>query len=165
MAEATRCTIIGLDIRLNVMVDWTDLTSSLTVRMKRSTSGTCSFFYAQFRFMPRAVISLRSGSNSQSLCMCVILKPRCRYSLCTCVIPSAKCLNFRFLVILPVANMMCHDMVFRKAIPLMCMRSQQMVTYLYVSRMVLGALVILTGSTCCTLRRTVLPFRCGMLSP
>ena len=63
MAEATRCTIISLDIRLNGMVAQADLTCSLTARMKRSISGTCSFLDAQFRFMPRAVISLRSGSN------------------------------------------------------------------------------------------------------
>ena len=29
----------------------------------------------------------------------------------------------------------------------------------------LGIFVILMGSTCCTLRRTVLPFRCDMLGP
>ena len=29
----------------------------------------------------------------------------------------------------------------------------------------LGELVILTGYTCCIFRRTVLPFRCGMLGP
>ena len=44
MAEATRCTIIRLDIRLNGIVAWADLTRSLTVRMKRSISGTYSFF-------------------------------------------------------------------------------------------------------------------------
>ena len=76
MAEATRCTIMRLDIRLNGMVDRADLTRSLTVRMKRSISGTCPFLDAQFRFMPRAVIYLRSVSNSQSVCTCVILKPR-----------------------------------------------------------------------------------------
>ena len=123
------------------------------------------FLDAQFRFMPRAVMSLSSGLNSQSLCMCVILKPRCRYNLCTCVITSAMCSTFRFLIILPVANMMCRYMVMRKTIPLMCMRSQQMVTSLYLSSVVLGTFVILTGSTCCTFCRTVLPFRSGMLGP
>ena len=165
MTDATRCTIIRLDIRLNGMMTRADLTRSLTVRMKRSISGTCYFLDAQFRFMPREVISLRSGSNSKSVCMCVILKPVCRYNLCICVIPSAMCSTFWFLIILPVANMMCRDMVLRKLIPLMCMRSQQMVTFLYLSWMVLVTLVILTCSTCCILRRTVLPFRCGMLSP
>ena len=61
MEEATRCTIIILDLCLNGMVARANLTRSLTVQMKRSISGTCSFFDAQFRFMPRAVISLRSG--------------------------------------------------------------------------------------------------------
>ena len=162
MAEATGCNIISLDIRLNGMVARADLTRSLMVRMKRSISGTCYFLGEQFRFMPREVISLRSGLNSQSVCMYVILKLRCRYNLCTCVIPSAMCSTFWFLVILPVENMICCDMVFRWSIPLMCMRSQQMVTSLYLSMMVLGTMFILTGSTCWILRRTVLTFRCDM---
>ena len=122
-------------------------------------------FECTFRFMPRAVIYLRSGSNSQSVCLCVILKTRCRYNLCTCVIPSAMCSTFLFLIILPVADMMSRDMVLRNPILLMCMRSQHMVTSLYLSMMILETLVILTGSTCCILRRNVLPFRCGMLGP
>ena len=154
-----------MDILLNGMVDRADLTGSLMVRMKRSISRTCSCLDAHFRFMPRAFVSLCSGSNSQSVCMCVILKPRCRYNLCTCVIPSTMCSTSRFLIIVPVANMMCHDIVLRKPISLMWMRSQHMVTSLYLSRMVLGTLVILTGSTCSILRRTVLTFRCGMLVP
>ena len=36
MAEATLCTIVSLDVRLNSMVAWVDLTRSLTVGMKRS---------------------------------------------------------------------------------------------------------------------------------
>ena len=60
-AEATICTIISLDIRLNGVVARADLTRSLTVRMKRSISGAYSFLDGQFRFMPRAVMSLRSG--------------------------------------------------------------------------------------------------------
>ena len=63
------------------------------------------------------------------------------------MIPSAMFLIFRVLIILPVANMMCHDMVLRKPIPLVFMRSQKILTYLYLARMVLGTLVILTGST------------------
>ena len=165
MAEAKGCTIINLDIHLNGMVSRADLARSLTVRTKRLISGTCSFLDAQFRFIPRAVISLRSGSNSQSVCICVIFKPRCRYNLCTCVIPSAMFSNFRFLIILPVANMMCRDMVLRKPIKLMCMRSHQMVTFLYLSSIVLVKFVILIGSTCCILCRTFLPFICGMLGP
>ena len=73
MEEVKRCTIISLDIHLNSMVARGDLTRSLTVQMKRSISGTCSFLYAQFRFMPRTVISLNSGSNSQAVCVSVIL--------------------------------------------------------------------------------------------
>ena len=132
------------------------------VWMKRSISGPCSFLYV-LRFMPIAVISLRSVLNSQSVCICVILKPHCRYTLCTYMIPSAMFSVFRFLVIFPVANMMCRDMVSRKTILLMCMRSQQMVTSLYLSRMVWGTLFILTCSTCWILRRIIFPFRCGML--
>ena len=64
-AEATRFNTIGLDIRLNKMVARADLTCFLTVGMKRSISGTCSFLDAQFRFMPRAVDSLCIDSNSQ----------------------------------------------------------------------------------------------------
>ena len=83
---------------------------------------------AQFGFISRAVIYLRSVSNSQLACICVILKPRCRYNLCTCVIPSTMYSIFRFLIIIPVTKMMCRDMVLRKPILLICMRSQQMVT-------------------------------------
>ena len=163
MPEATRCTIINLDIRLNGMVAQADLTRSLTVRMKLSISGTCSFLDAQFRFMPRAVISLRSGSNSQSVCMCVILKARCGYNLCTSVIPYTMCSTFRSLIIITMANMMCRDMVLRKPISLIYMRSQQMVTSLYLSSMVLVTLFILMGSTCCILRCTFWTFRFDML--
>ena len=46
MAEATGCTIIRLDICLNGLVAQADLTHSLTVRMKRSISGTYSFLGA-----------------------------------------------------------------------------------------------------------------------
>ena len=83
MAEATRCTIMSLDICLNVMVARDDLMRSLTVWMKRSISGTCSLLDEKFRFMPRSVIYLHSHLNLQSVCICVILKPRCRYNLCT----------------------------------------------------------------------------------
>ena len=145
------------------MVDRVDLTHSLRVWMKRSISGICSFLDAQFSFMPRAVISLSSGSNSQSVRICVILKSRCRYNLCTYVIPSAMFTMFRFLIIIPMLNMMCHDMLFRKLIPLICMSSHQMVTSFDLSRMVWVKPVILTVSTCWILRCTVLPFRCGML--
>ena len=115
--------------------------------------------------MPREVISLHSGSNSQSSFIYVILKPRCRYNLCTCMIPSTMFSIFRFLIIISMANMMCRGMVLRTTIELMCMRSQKIVTYLYLSRMVLGDFFILTGSICWILRHTVLPFMSDMLGP
>ena len=61
--------------------------------------------YEKFRFIPIAVIYLRSGSNLLSACISVIVNPRCRYNLYICIIPSVMFLNFRFLIILPVANM------------------------------------------------------------
>ena len=63
MLEAIRCTIIRLYISFNGMVYWTDMTRSLTVQTKRSISGICYFLDAQFRFIPRALISLHSGLN------------------------------------------------------------------------------------------------------
>ena len=123
MAEAKRCTIISLYNHLNGMMAWTDLTRSSTIRMKHSVSGTYYFLEEQFRFMPRAVISLHGGTNSQSVCICVILKPRCRYNLCTCMIPYEMFSIFLYLIILPAANMMCRDMVLRNPSPLMCIRS------------------------------------------
>ena len=121
------CNIIRLDISLNGIVAWADLKPSLTVRIKRSILGTCSVLDAQFRFMPRAVISLHSGSNSQSVCICVMLKPSYRYNLCTCMIPYAMLSIFWSLIIITVINMMCRDMVSRKPSTLMCMRSQKIV--------------------------------------
>ena len=44
MAEATRCTIISLGVRLKCMVDQADITRSLTVRMKRSISRDMFLF-------------------------------------------------------------------------------------------------------------------------
>ena len=165
MVYATRYTIIILDNHLNGMADRADLTRSLTVRMKRSILGTCSFLDTQLRFIPRSVTYVRSGYNSLSECMWLILKSRCRYNLCTSVIPSIMFLIFQFFTIIPVVNMMCHDMVLRKPIPVKCMSSYQMVIFFYLSRMVLGILGILTGSTCWILHRIVLPFWCGMMGP
>ena len=65
ISEAKRCIIIILDTSLNDMVAWADLARSLTVWMKRSISVTFYFLDAQFMFMPRSVISLRSGLNSK----------------------------------------------------------------------------------------------------
>ena len=56
MTEATRFTIISLDIRLNGMVAQADMTRFLTVRMKLSISGACSFLGEQFRFILTALI-------------------------------------------------------------------------------------------------------------
>ena len=61
MVEATRCTVISFNIRLNGMMSWADLTRPLTVQMKCSISGTCYFLNAWFSFIPRAFIYLRSG--------------------------------------------------------------------------------------------------------
>ena len=91
------------------------------------------------------------------------MKPHCSYNLCTCVIPSAMFFIFCFLIILPVTNMMCRDMVFRKVIPFIFVRQQRMVSFFYLSGMVLGILVILTSSTYLILRRSVLPFSYSML--
>ena len=165
ISEATRCTIMILDICLNGMVDRVDMSCYLIVRMKCSISGTCCFLDAQFRFMPGAVINLRSSSNSQSVCIYVKLKPLCMYNLCTCMVPSTMFSIFRFLIILPLANMIIRDMVLMKTITLMCMRSHQKVTQNYLSRRVWWTHVILTGSMCRILRCTVIPFRCDMLVP
>ena len=78
MVYATIYNIISLDIRLNGTVAQVDLTRSLTFRMKSSISGTCYFLDEKFGFMSRDDISLHSGSNSKSVCICVILKSRCR---------------------------------------------------------------------------------------
>ena len=93
------------------------------------------------------------------------LKPCCRYSWWTCLIKYSMLFIFLFLIILTVANIMCQDMVFRNLIPFMCMRSQHTVTLLYLSRMPLGTLGIMIGSTCWILWRTVLPWKYGLLSP
>ena len=39
--------------------------------------------------------------------------------------PICNVLNFSVLFIIPVANMMCRDIVLRNPIPLMCMRSKK----------------------------------------
>ena len=103
---------------------------------------------SNFRFIPRTVIYRRSGFNPLSERMRVILNSQCRYNLCTCVIPPSLFFNFRLLIIIPAANMMYRGMVLSKPIPLICMRSHKIVTSLYLSRMILGTLGILTDSTC-----------------
>ena len=61
MAEVSRCTIISLDHCLHDMTARADLTRPLTVRMKHSISGTCSFLDVHLSFIPRAVISVHIG--------------------------------------------------------------------------------------------------------
>ena len=123
-------------------------THYFTVSLNRSISGNCSFLDAQFRDILRSAIYAHRGSNLLSACMRVILKPCCRYSLWTCLIPYLVFFIFRFLIILPVTNIMCQDMVFGKPMVLMCMRSQHSLSFLYLPRMPLGVLGNMTGSTC-----------------
>ena len=56
-------------------------------------------------------------------------------------------------------------MVFSKTMLLMCMRSQNRVTFLYLSRMLIGKLVTITGSIWWILCQTVLPCKCDTLGP
>ena len=114
--------------------------------------------------MPRSAISACRGSNLLSACMRVFLKSCFRYSLWTCLIPYLVFFIFRFLIILPVTNIMCQDMVFGKPMVLMCMRSQHSLSFLYLPRMPLGVLGNMTGSTCWILCQTFFPFKCGTLS-
>ena len=132
---------------LKGMDSWVDRMHSLTVRLNRSISGTCSFLDTQFRDIPRSAISACRGSKSLSACMSGFLKLRCRYSLWICLIPSSM-LFFLFLIILPVANIMCQDMVLRKPMPLMCMKPHHRVNFLYLSRIPLGKFGTMIGYTC-----------------
>ena len=95
IAVSTIWIIIDLEIRLKGMADREYLTSSLKVRLNCSIPGKCSFLEAQFRYMPISAIYPRSGSNSLSACIQVILKPRCRYSLLTYLITSSIFFIFR----------------------------------------------------------------------
>ena len=124
-----------------------DWTRYLTVWSNRSISGACSFLDAQFKDIMRSAISARTDSNSLSACLIVILNPHCRYSLWTCLIPSSLFFIFRFLIILPVENIRCRDMLFRKPMPLICMRSHHRATLLYLSRITLGTFGTVIGST------------------
>ena len=71
--------------------------------------------------------------------------------------------TFRFLIIIPVENKICQDMVLMNPMPLMCMRYQHKVKFFYLSRMPLGKFVTSIGSTCWNLWHTVLPCKCGTL--
>ena len=103
--------------------------------------------------MPRSEIYARSGSNSLSACMRVILKPRYSYSLLTCLIPSSMFFNFRFLIIINMENIMCWDMVFRNTMSLTWMSSHHRVTFLYPSRIPLWTFGTMIGSIWWTLWR------------
>ena len=82
------------------------------------------------------------------------MKPLFRYSLWTCLIPSEMFFIFIVLIIIPVENIMCQDMVFRNPILLMCMGSHHRVAFLYLSRIPLGTFCIMIGSTFLILRWT-----------
>ena len=66
IAEATRWTIINLEISLKGMTAKVDRARYFMLQLNRSISGTCYFLDDQFRDMPRSAISARRGSNSIS---------------------------------------------------------------------------------------------------
>ena len=57
------------------------------------------------------------------------------------------------------------NVVFRKLIPLMCMRSKHRLIFLHLSIMPLCKFHIMIGSTSLILWRTILLYRCGILGP
>ena len=118
IAVTKRWTIISLDIHLKIMHDWEDRTRSLTLQLKRIISVTCSFLDMQFMDMTGSAISAHSSWNLLSACIRVVFKPHFRYSLLTCLIISTMFSIFRFLIILPVENILCRYMVFRNPISL-----------------------------------------------
>ena len=120
------------------MSAWADWKRSLTFHLNQSISGTCYFLDTQFKDITRSTISAHRGSNLLSAGICVILKPLCMYSLWNCLITSSILFIFRFLNILPVADIMCWYMVFRKPRTFMWMRSQHRETFLYLSRTPFG---------------------------
>ena len=145
------------------MADWSDQMRSLMVQFNRSISETCYFLDAQFMDMKRSAISTRRGSNSLPAFIRVILKARFRYSLWDCLIPCSMLFIFRFLIILSVANILCWDMVFRKPILLILMRSQHRDTFLYLSSMTFSTFSIIIGSTCWVLWQSVFTCKYGTL--
>ena len=68
--------------------------------------------------------------------------------------------NFRFLITLHVANIICRDMVLRNKIPLMFIISQHKVTLLQLSSLTLWKFGTIISSTCYTLWRTALSCKC-----
>ena len=79
------------------------------------------------------------------------------------LIPYSLFFTFLLLIMLSVENIMCQDIVLRKPIPLMCIRSQHRVTSLYLSRIPLGKFGTMIVSTCWILWWTVFPLKCGTL--
>ena len=130
------------------MDDWEDWKHSLAVWLNSSTLGTSYLLDYQFRDMPTSTIYAYRGSKYLPACMRMILKSLCRFSLWTCLIPSSMFFIFRFLIILPVTNIMFQDMVFRKPMALMCMRSHHRMNLLYLSMIPLGKFGTMIGSTC-----------------
>ena len=128
MVVATIWTIVYLYICLKDMAAWVYQTRSLVLQLNRSILGTHYFLDAQFRDMRRFTISVHISTNSLSSCLRVILKPHCRYILWTGIIPSSILFIFQFMGIIPVANIVCWDIMFSKPIPLMCMRSYHRMT-------------------------------------
>ena len=110
---------IDPDIFLKGMAVWADLTRSLTEYLNCSISGTCYLLNEQFRNMTRSSILSCRVSNLLSVCIHVVLRPRCRYVLRTYSNLSIRLFNLRFVIILTVANIICCDMVLINLIPLM----------------------------------------------
>ena len=72
-------------------------------------------------------------------------------------------LNFRFLIILTVANRICWYVVLGNTMLLMCMISKSKAKLLYLSRMTLGAFGTAIGSTYWNLWWNVLTWKYGTL--
>ena len=156
----TRWAIIHLEICLKGISSWVYQTSYLAVWLNCEISSTCSILDAQFRDMKISAIYFRRGSK--------FLSSRIRGMQVYLVNLFNSIFNlfiFEYLIILTMANIMCWDMVFRKPIALMCMRSHHRVTFLYLSRIPMRTFVIMIGSTCCILWWTALPWKCGTLGP
>ena len=71
----------------------------------------------------------------------------------------------RFLVILPMENIICWDMLFSNKMQLMFMSSHHRVIFLYLSKMHLGTFGTMIGSTSRTLGGNVLLYKCRKLDP
>ena len=145
------------------MADRANWTCSLMVWLNCLILVICSFLDAQFRKMPRSSIYACSGSNQLSACIQVILKPHCRYIILTCLNLYSMFFILLFLSILTVENTICQDMVYRNTMPLMCMRSQHRVTFLYLSMIPLDSFGTIMGSTWWTFWKTYVYWKFGTL--